>query len=114
MKRSKSVITLFLIITLPTLLMFTSCPNKNNIDSVNQAQVDFEITSTIKEEFVEQNISIEIQVRTEGSKVTLTGTARSNEEKEKAVGIAENTKVAVEGKEYRVKEVDASRLEIKK
>ncbi len=37
-----------------------------------------------------------------------------NEEKEKAARIiAENTKVVVEGKEYQVKEVDASRLEIR-
>jgi osmotically-inducible protein OsmY len=109
MERSKRAIILMVIFS--TLLMPTGC--RKNKDNVNHAQADFEITKAIREEFFKENISIEVHVETKDLTVSLTGAARSSEEKEKAVKIAESTKVVIDGKEYGVKNVDASKLEIK-
>lgn len=109
MDRSKRAIILMVIFS--TLLIPTGC--RKNKDNVNQAQADFEITRAIREEFFKENISVEVRVETIDLRVGLTGAARSREEKEKAVKIAESTKVVIEGKEYGVKSVDASKLEIK-
>jgi osmotically-inducible protein OsmY len=109
MERSKRAIILMVIFS--TLLIPTGCHKSK--DNVNQAQADFEITKAIREEFFKENISIEVHVETRDLSVSLTGTVRSGEEKEKAVKIAESTKVVIDGKEYGVKNVDASRLEIK-
>lgn len=109
MERSKRAIIFMVIFS--TLLIPTGC--RKNKDSVNQAQADFEITKAIREEFFKENVSVEVHVETIDLRVGLTGVARSREEKEKAVKIAESTKVVIEGKEYGVKSVDASKLEIK-
>lgn len=109
MERYKRVIILMVIFS--TLLIPTGC--HKNKDNANQAQADFEITKAIREEFFKENISVEVHVETKDLRVNLTGAARSSEEKEKAVKIAESTKVVMEGKEYGVKNVDASKLGIK-
>jgi osmotically-inducible protein OsmY len=94
-----------------TLLIPTSClKNKENAD---QAEADFEITKLIREEFFKENISVELHVETKDLRVSLMGAARHSEEKDKAFKIAESTKVVIEGKEYRVKNSDASYLGIK-
>lgn len=109
MERSKRAIILMVIFS--TLLIPTGC--HRNKDNVNQAHADFEITKAIREEFFKENISVELHVETKDLNVSLTGRAQSSDEKEKAIKIAENTKVVIDGKEYRIKNVDASRLEIK-
>ncbi len=109
MEKSKRAI--ILIVILPILLMSAGC--RKSRDNFNQAQADFEITKAIREEFFKEKISVGIEVETKDSRVILTGAARSSEEKEKAIKIAENTKVLIEGKEYVVKNLDASKLEIR-
>lgn len=109
MERSKRAIILMVIFS--TLLIPTGC--RKNKENANHAQADFEITKAIREEFFKENISVEVHVETRDLMVSLTGTAGSSEEKEKAVKIAESTKVMVDGKEYGVKNVDASKLKIK-
>jgi osmotically-inducible protein OsmY len=109
MERSKRAIILMVVFS--SLLIPTGC--RKNKDNVNQAQADFEITKAIREEFFKENISVEVHVETKDLRVILTGAARSSEEKEEAIKIAENTKVLIEGKEYVVKNLDASKLEIR-
>lgn len=109
MERSKRAIILMVIFS--TLLIPTGC--RKNKENVNHAQADFEITKAIREEFFKENISVEVHVETRDLMVSLTGTAGSSEEKEKAVKIAESTKVIVDGNKYGVKNVDASKLKIK-